>query len=369
MTVTAEDILTGLRPWVEAESPTRETQAVNRVMDLVAADYRGIGFAVERIPGRDGLADHLRATAPWGGEGPGILVLCHVDTVHGVGAMGPAFRREGDRVYGPGVLDMKGGGFLAFTALRLMAEEGTGGLQVRVLITGDEEVGSPTARALIEAEGERARFVLVPEPARNGGRIVTGRRGVGRYGVTVHGRAAHSGIAHAEGRSAIAEMARQVLKIEAMTDYDRGVTLNVGRIEGGTTDNTVPEWCRARVDLRMDDAGLAAEFDAALKALAPLADGFEIEVQGGITRPPWRKTPAIQALFAHAQGLAAEIGFDLKDIHTGGGSDGSFLAARLPVLDGLGVDGAGAHTLEEHLYVSSLVPRMRLLKRLMETLA
>lgn len=363
---TEDEIIAGLKPWVEAESPTSDAAAVNRVMDLAQADWRGAGFSVRRIPGRDGMGDHLSVESPWG-EGPGILILTHLDTVHPVGAFGPrAFRIEDGLIRGPGALDMKGGAHIALVACREIAAAGGCALPVRVLVTSDEEVGSPTSRDLIETEGARAKFVLVPEPARNGGKCVTGRRGVGRYGIAAHGRAAHAGVAHADGRSAIREMARQILAIEAMTDYERGLTLNVGRIEGGTVDNTVPEWCRARIDVRMQTPEIAAEIDARLKALSAHDPDVTVTVEGGINRPAYVKTPGIAALLERAQGIARDIGFTLEDMHTGGGSDGSFLAARIPTLDGIGVDGAGAHTLDEHVFVASLVPRMRLLKGLIE---
>ncbi|MEL6236107.1 MAG: M20 family metallopeptidase [Pseudomonadota bacterium] len=363
------EIIDQLRGWVEAESPTQDAAAVNRVMDLAQTAWRDAGFATRRIPGRDGFGDHVAAESPWGSaDAPGILILTHLDTVHEIGAFGPAFRIEGGRIYGPGALDMKGGALIALMAAREIAARGGCALPIRALATSDEEVGSPTSRALIEAEGTRAKYVLVPEPARDGGKCVTGRRGVGRYTLTAHGRAAHSGVAHADGRSAIREMARQVLAVEALTAYDRGLTLNIGRIAGGTTDNTVPEWCQAHLDVRMQDDAMAEEIDARLKALTAHDPDLRLTVEGGINRPPYTKTPGIAALLATAQEIAGEIGFALEDVFTGGGSDGSFLAGHIPTLDGIGVDGAGAHTLHEHVEIASLVPRMTLLRRLMTRL-
>ncbi|MEM9047571.1 MAG: M20 family metallopeptidase [Pseudomonadota bacterium] len=368
MTQTAE-IVDGLRAWVAAESPTHDKTAVNRVVDLAQAGWQQAGFTTRRVPGRDGYGDHILVESPWGGaDEKGILILTHLDTVHEIGAFGDPFQISNGRIRGPGVLDMKGGAFIALVAAREIARAGGCALPIRALVTADEEVGSPTSRALIEREGARAAYVLVTEPARNGGKCVTGRRGVGRYTLTAHGRAAHSGVAHSDGRSAIREMARQILALEAMTDYDRGLTLNVGRVSGGTTDNTVPEWCVAYLDVRMEDAAIAAEIDARLKALAAQDRDVSLTVEGGINRPPYRKTPGIAALFSKAQAIARDIGFDLQDVFTGGGSDGSFLAGQIPTLDGIGVDGAGAHTLDEHVEIASLVPRMMLLGRLMDAL-
>jgi glutamate carboxypeptidase len=241
-------------------------------------------------------------------------------------------------------------------------------LPVRWLIVADEEVGSPTSRALIEAEGERAKHVLVVEPARNGGKCVTARKGTARYVMRLHGRPAHSGARHQDGRSALRELAHQILKLEALTDYGRGVTVNVGFAQGGTAFNTVPEHAEAWVDVRLPDEAAAALVLPAIERPVAHDPDLRITVEGGVNRPPYTKTEATAALLAHAQGLAREIGFELEDMASGGGSDGNFLAHRLPVLDGLGVDGDGAHTHEEHLLLSSLVPRATLLMRLYETL-
>jgi glutamate carboxypeptidase len=204
------EILEGLRRWVEIETPTGCPEQVDRLMALAAADYAAIGGTVERVRGRFGAGSHLSVRLPWTGRGRErscILVLCHLDTVHPLGALETRlpFRVEGDRAYGPGICDMKGGAYIALCALRTLREAGRGTpLPVRVLLTSDEETGSATSRELIERAAADAAYVLVPEYAREGGRVVTGRRGVARYAISTHGRAAHAGDAHAEGRSAIA---------------------------------------------------------------------------------------------------------------------------------------------------------------------
>src|SRR5262245_21296551 len=217
----ASVLLAGIATWVEIESQTADTAGVNRMMDRVATGFRQLGASVERIPGRDGLADHLLISSPWGGDGPGILVLCHLDTVHPKGTLDHfPFRVEGDRAYGPGIYDMKGGAYLAFAAYRSLAEAGhRTPLPLRLLYTGDEEIGSLTSRALIEKMAGNAKYVLVTEPARDGGKIVTSRKGVGRYYLKAYGRPAHSGGKHEDGRSAIVEVARHVVAIEGLTDY------------------------------------------------------------------------------------------------------------------------------------------------------
>lgn len=365
------EMLEGIRRWVEIESQTADVEGVNRAMSEAAENWRAAGARVERIPGRDGRGDHILVSSPWGASEKGILVLCHLDTVHPRGTLEGhlPFRVEGDKAFGPGTYDMKGGAFLPLAAFRsIMASGRHTPLPIRVLYASDEEVGSPTSRHLIEAEAERAKYVLVTEPAREGGKVVTGRKGVGRYEMRARGRPSHAGSKHKEGRSAIREIARLVVEIEAMTDYARGVTFNVGQIHGGTADNVVPEHCWAAVDMRVKTMGDAEAMDKRLKALKAQNPDVVLTVTGGLNRPPYEKNEGVTRLYDHARSIAGELGFPLGEIYTGGGSDGNFTAHRVPTLDGLGVDGAGAHTLGEHLLVSSLVPRMRLQRRLFETL-
>jgi len=303
---------------------------------------------------------------------PPILVLSHVDTVHPLKTIERdlPLRRDGDRLYGPGIYDMKGGAHLASEAFRDVANKGSATRPLVFLFTPDEEIGSPTTRALIEDEGRRAAYVLVTEPARDGGRIVTARKGVGRFDVHVEGRPAHSGSRHQDGRSAIREAARQILAIEALTDYARGVTTTVGRIGGGTAANVIPQHCRFEVDLRVTNVADGEHFERHLLALSPFDPDVALRITGGMNRPPMAKSPAIQALYDHAAEAARACGFDLLEAPmTGGGSDGNFTAALgTPTLDGLGCDGDGAHTLHEHCLVSSLAPRAALMARLLETL-
>jgi len=369
----AEDLLEEIRAWVEIESPTTDAAAVDRVMDKAAADAQAAGARITRIPGREGYGGHLLVSSPWGEEDePGILVLSHLDTVHGLGTLeGPLpFKVEGDIAYGPGIYDMKGGALIALAALRHLIRSGQHApLPVRHLFVSDEEVGSHTSREYIEREARRARYVLVTEPAREGGRIVTARKGTARFDLKIRGQAAHSGSRHQDGRSAVKELARQILDLEAMTDYETGVTVNVGHVGGGTRANVVADYAWAEIDMRVPNQEVgdpAVERVLAIKAYDP---DVTLEITGGLNRPGYEKSPAIAQLFEHARGLAAEIGFELQDLKTGGGSDGNFTAALgVPTLDGLGVDGKGGHTLYEQINISSLVPRARLMLRLMETL-
>lgn len=371
-----DELLDGIRGWVEIESQTEDVAGVNRMMDDVSTKFAALGCAIDRRPTRDGVGDLVSVTLPSDASGgarqsnTGILVLSHLDTVHrrGVLDINP-WRIDGDRAYGPGTLDMKGGAYLGFAAYAGMVADGVQPkLPIRFMYIPDEEMGSRASRAMIEEAADQAKYVLVTEPGRDGGKVITGRKGTARYQLHAHGRPAHSGAKHAEGRSAIKELARHILEIESWTDYDRELTLNVGQVVGGSTDNTIPEFATARIDVRSTSQDHFDEVEAKLKALTPHDPDVALRLEGQVNRPPYTKTPAIQALLERAQGMARDIGFKLGDTITGGGSDGSFHAAQVATLDGLGVLGEGAHTLEEYLEVSSLQPRLALMRRLLEDL-
>jgi glutamate carboxypeptidase len=365
-------MIEGISAWVRQESPTHARDGVNAMMDLVAAEVADAPVAVERVPGRQGLGDAVVLRAGPRSDRPGILVMSHLDTVHPVGTIDRdlTLRVEGDRLYGPGVYDMKAGAWLALQAFKEAARGGRATLPLVFLVTPDEEIGSPTTRALIEDLGRASAYALVTEPARDGGRIVTSRKGVGRFEVHVEGRPAHSGSRHPDGRSAIREAARQILKIEALTDYGRGVTTTVGLISGGTAMNVIPQHCRFSVDLRVETVADGEAFAAAILGVAPHDPDVRVTVEGGMNRPPYERTEGVARLFEHARACAAELGFALEDVpRTGGGSDGNFTAAiGVPTLDGLGADGDGAHTLHEHALIPSFAPRRALMLRLIETL-
>ncbi len=359
-----DGIVAGLTQWALCESPTWDAAAVNRMMDLAAGELAALGARVERIPGRMGFGDCVRARLPHAmPDGtPGILVLAHLDTVHPIGTLARLpVRRDGDRLYGPGIYDMKGGAYLAFEALRRIAASGLSAARpVTILLTPDEEVGTPSARELIEAEAACAHIVLVPEPARPDGGVVTGRYAIARFDLRATGRPSHAGARLAEGRSAIREMCRRVLEIEAMTTED--CTFSVGVIGGGQWVNCVATLCHAEA---LSMAKRQADLDAGVARMMAFAtaDGdVQFGVARGVTRPVWEADARGMALFDTARAIARDIGFDITPQSAGGGSDGNFTGAMgVPTLDGLGVSGGGGHTLEEHLLVSSLVPRARLL--------
>ncbi len=363
-------ILDGIRRWVEIETPTEAPEQVNKLADLVAQGYRDLPATVERIAGKSGCGDHLVARSAWGQNEPGILVLSHLDTVHPMGFIERLpFKVEGDTAFGPGIYDMKGGAYLAYHAFRQLCANGARSpLGVTQLYVSDEEIGSPTSRALIEAEGRRAKYVLVTEPARDGGKIVTGRKGVGRFEVFIRGVPSHAGTRPKDGRSAIRELGNVIQALEAMNDLKRGITVNVGVVRGGTRPNVIAEEAYAEVDMRVPTIADSDELVPKILGLKSRTDGVSVKVTGELNRPPYEKGNAGAALYEHAKTLAAEIGFDLVDTATGGGSDGNFTAPHTATLDGLGVDGKGAHTHYEQMYISSIEPRARLLHRLYQTL-
>jgi glutamate carboxypeptidase len=360
-----------LSAWVRTESPTHLAASVNAMMDLVEAEATEAAIAAERLPGRQGLGDALLLRAGPRTDAAGVLILSHLDTVHplGTAANGLPVRVEGDRLFGPGAYDMKGGAYLSLQAFKAVAK-GRSRLPLAFLFTPDEEIGSPTTRAPIEDLARRSAYALITEPARSGGKVVTARKGVGRFEVKVEGRPAHAGSRHEDGRSAIREAARQILGVEALTDYRRGVTTTVGLLSGGTAVNVVPQHCRFSVDLRVANAADGAALEAAILGLEAHDPDVTVTVSGGMNRPPYERSEGTGRLFDQARALAAEHGLDLREApKAGGGSDGNFTAALgVPTLDGLGVDGDGAHTLKEYALLSSIAPRQRLMTRLLETL-
>ena len=367
----ADAMLAGLRPWIECESPTYDAAAVNRMMDLAARDLALMGARIERIPGRMGFGDCVRARFPHPKEDePGVLVMGHLDTVHPVGTLAALpFRRDGERCYGPAICDMKGGNYVALEAIRQLARAGIETpLPVTVLFTPDEEVGTPSTRDVVEAEAARHRFVLVPEPATSEAGVVTGRYAIARFNLETVGRPSHAGARLAEGRSAIRAMARKIIEIEAMTSDD--CTFSVGVVHGGQWVNCVATTCRAEA---LSMAKRQADLDQGVErmlALAGTADDVAFTVTRGVTRPVWEPDAASLALYETARGIAKALGFDIPHKSAGGGSDGNFTGAMgIPTLDGLGVQGAGYHTLDEHILVDSLVQRGRLMAGLLATLS
>ena len=360
------DVVTGL---AAHESPSTDVAALDRCGAHLSDRCREAGASVRRVAGAP-AADHL--VAEWSGRGRPVLLLGHFDTVWPIGqtARMPIAIVDG-QLRGPGVLDMKSGlaiGLAAMKLLRAHVPEATRP-PVTLLATSDEEVGSATSRALIEALARESAAVLVLEPAVPGGALKTARKGVGEFEVIARGIASHAGVDPGAGASAIHELARQVGAIAALSDPAAGRSVNVGVIEGGTRPNVVAETARAAVDVRIARAADAAAVDEAIRALRPFDTRVHLEVRGGINRPPMERTAGVARLLELARAVAAGWGETLAEGATGGASDGNFTAALgVPTLDGLGGVGDGAHALHEHVEIAYLPRRAALVAGLVARL-
>lgn len=366
-----EKMLEFIRSLVEQESMSREAEATRRIAENLADTLAGMGAAVDLFGDpRYGATLRARFAPSQESQDKQLLVVGHLDTVWPIGTLAARpFRVEGECAYGPGIFDMKAGVTLSVFAMGAIKELGlTTRRPVTLLMTCDEETGSHFSRPLIEEEALGARAALVLEPPVPGGTIKTARKGVGDFELIAHGRSAHAGNDPRAGVSAITEMAHQILAINKLNDYERGTTLNVGVVRGGVLSNVIPSEARASVDMRYRTPEEGARITEAMLSLKPALDGARLEVRGGINRPPLVRTPEIAALFEHARALAAEMDYELKEASVGGGSDGNFIAALgVAVLDGLGVDGAGAHAEHEHILINDIPRRAALLTRLIET--
>lgn len=371
------DYCAGQRDWlldfiealVAIESPSDDPIAVNRCGAELAARLTALGATVSRMPSGGQAGDHLRASFGQGSRQ--ILLLGHFDTVWPIGQLKTMpIKRENGRLYGPGIFDMKAGIALATLATRaVMAEGGLGQCQVVMLWTTDEEIGSTTSRALIEAEAKRSAAVLVFEPSLPGGGLKTSRKGVGQFEMCVRGVSAHAGLDPGKGISAVRELARQIIAIDDLQDPASGVTVTVGVIEGGTRANVVPAEARAIIDARAVTRADAERVERTMKALVPQIAGAQLTVTGGFDRPPLERTAAVAGLFAEAQAVARDLGLTLEEGSAGGGSDGNFTAALgVPTLDGFGAVGDGAHALHEHVEIDALVPRAAVIAGLLARL-
>lgn len=366
----ADAMLQGLRAWVECESPTWDASAVNRMLDLAAREMAIMGATIERISGRQGFGGCIRARFPHPKMGqPGILIAGHLDTVHPVGTLAKLpFRREGNIAYGPGIFDMKGGNYLSLEAIRQLTRAAIATpLPITVLFTPDEEVGTPSTRDLIEAEAARNTYVLVPEPGRPNNGVVTGRYAIARFNLEAVGKPSHAGATLSSGRSAIREMAKQIVAIDGMTTED--CTFSVGIVHGGQWVNCVATTCTGEA---LSMAKRQADLDRGVEKMLALSgthNDISFKVTRGVTRPVWEPDAGTMALYETARGVARMLDIDLTHGSAGGGSDGNFTGAMgIPTLDGLGVVGADAHTLNEHIEIDSLATRGRLMAGLLATL-
>lgn len=358
-----------LKTLVETESPSHDKAAVDRVGAIVAAEARKLGAQVEVIPNQE-TGDHVLARFPspagGGGRGEGgILILCHMDTVFPLGTLQKMpYREEGDKIFGPGTLDMKAGIVIALAAIESAQQQGLK-RPVTLLCTSDEEIGSHTSRAWIESLAKESALVLVMEGALLDGSLKTWRKGVGGFFIKVKGRAAHSGGDHQAGRNAIEEMAHLVLAIQKLTDYSKQTTVNVGVMHGGTVSNVVPEEATIEVDVRVMQPGEWERIEAEVRNLKPVLDGTSIEITGGLNRPPMPFDERMKATFEKARSIAEQLDMNLTAGGTGGASDGNFVAPLgIPVLDGMGAVGEGYHSEREYIFTASMEQKAKLIAEL-----
>lgn len=362
MSYSTEQLVQGISDWVLHESPSHDVERVTSMMHMAHDMAASLGLRAEIRPLANGAPPLLYVTnRAQGDERPGLLIMAHLDTVHPVGTLKEnPLRQEDDRLYGPGIYDMKAGAYLALAALGEYAQGGTA-LPVDYLFSPDEEIGSHASRDAIESFAKNSLYVLVTEPARpNGGRCVTERKGTGSLSLVVKGRPAHAGMQHERGRNAIKEMAHQVIALEALTDYERGITVSVGTIKGGTVTNVVPSHCEIVADFRVPDKEASDYLVEQFNALKPVDPDCELVIDIELNRPPMTRVANTGDLVLKAQNCACRAGFSLFEAPmTGGGSDANFTAALgIPTIDGLGADGDGAHTLKEHILVSTLTQRL-----------
>jgi glutamate carboxypeptidase len=361
---TLSETLTLLEQLAALESPSTEKAAVDACQRFVAERLRTFGAEVQTMP-QTTTGDHTLATWRTGtDDSHQFLVLCHLDTVWPIGTLAHMPIHEADgKLYGPGIYDMKAGSAIVLTALRTIKEAGsTPKHPIQLLFTSDEEIGSVTSRALIESEARKSTLVLVMEPAMRGGQLKTFRKGVGQFNIVARGRSAHAGVDHEQGVNAIEELAHQIVRLQKMTDYAQGTTVNVGVIKGGTASNVVPERASMEVDFRVSKVAETDRIVSAIQNLTPALKGARLEISGGLNRPPMERTPLMVATFEQVRRLGESIGLKLEEGSTGGASDANFTAALgIPTLDGLGALGDGAHAAHEHIVIGSLADRAALL--------
>jgi glutamate carboxypeptidase len=366
------DIEAFIRALVEIESPSGDMEGSREIVAALmkAAESVNVVDAIEPVE-FVGFGQHLVIKAFQEQRSAGqILIVGHTDTVHSRGSLAQRpWRRDGDRAYGPGAFDMKANCALVIEVLRTLSELNVKPqFGVSIVLTCDEEVGSASGWPLIErvAKESETLFAFVLEPPASGGRVKTGRKGTGIYAIKVEGKAAHAGLEPEKGASAILELARQTERLHAINLAGSGITLNVGVVRGGTRSNVVAEQAEGEIDVRFSTEAESREIERILTTLQPVDERTKVFVSGGINRPPLERTPAVVELFEKARSISALLGFELGEAQVGGASDGNFVAAMgIPVLDGLGVSGDGAHAVHEHIEVNDIARRGALIAGLL----
>ncbi|MFC0561882.1 M20 family metallopeptidase [Halalkalibacter alkalisediminis] len=369
--INGKNMLDLLEKLVNIDSGSHYKEGVDQVGYQLVPLFQELGFHIKRLK-QEEVGDHLIVTHP-NKEKASILIVAHMDTVFEKGTVATRpFKIEAGRAYGPGVIDMKASLVSVIYALRYLKEVGSKAYQnVQVILNSDEEIGSVTSRELIEEEAKGKSFALIMEPARRDGSLVTERRGSGRFTIEVHGKAAHSGIEPEKGRSAIEELAHKIVKLHELNDHEHGISVNVGIIEGGDAVNTISATAIGHLDVRVSTLEQAEEVEHKIEEVCASSDvtGTEIELTGDMRRPPMLKDKKIEALFNIVKNVGADLGIEIKDTKTGGGSDASFTSAMgIPTIDGLGPIGGNAHSDKEYLEISSLTERTLLLAKVIERL-
>jgi glutamate carboxypeptidase len=368
-----EAVVAFTRALVEAESPSGDEAGSKAVVSLLAAAAEGIPAVtkIERVASEN-YGEHLRLRA-WNEstKEKAIVILGHTDTVHPRGSLRQhPWRLEGNRAYGPGVFDMKANCALALETMRACVESGIRPRRpVVFLFTCDEETGSLTGRQLVEAQARQAHAVLVLEPPASGGRLKTGRKGTGMFSIEARGRAAHAGLEPEKGASAILELARQTERLHSFNGSSDGISVNVGVFNGGTLSNVVSAEARAEVDVRFSTTSEAERIEKEIRSLQAIDPWVRLIVTGGINRPPLERSERVLALYDQAKSIASRLNFELGETQVGGASDGNFAAAAgAAVLDGLGIDGDGAHATHELILLYDIPRRGALLAGLIVSL-
>ena len=367
-------VVQSIRALVETESPSQDEAGSRAVVSLLAeaAWALPLPVTVERIDAPNcGQHLRLRFFTECAQSDGALLLLGHTDTVHPRGTLAARpWREEEGRIYGPGIFDMKANCVMALEAMRALAVLGLKPRrEIVVLLMCDEETGSAHGRHFVEAEAHKAKACLVLEPSAPGGKAKTGRKGTGQFTLRAHGVPAHAGLEPEKGANAIAELARHIEGLHALTDYAKGTTVNLTMMHGGTASNVIPALAEAEIDVRFQQMDEAARIERAIKGLQSFDNRVRLEVLGEINRPPLERTAQVVALYEHAKNIAASFSYELGEAQVGGGSDGNFVGALgVPVLDGLGLAGDGAHAVHEHIIVDDIVPRGALLSALLATL-
>ena len=363
------EMVASLKELVLLESPTHDKAACDTLCRLLRDKFQQIGGRV-KLHRQKNAGDHLQVEFAGARGRKPVLLLGHYDTVYSAGTLATMpWRESKGLVYGPGVFDMKGGIVQMMFAIRALRETGPLSSPITVLLVSDEEEGSETSRALTEKIAGRCEAVLVCEPAGHGGALKTARKGVGGFTIRVNGVASHAGLDFEKGQNAILELSRQVQAVAAMTNLERGITLNPGIIRGGTRTNVVPPEAEAEFDLRITSKVDGEMMMRKIRALRAVNKKCKLHIEGGINRPPLERSPKVVALFRQAQTVAGQLGFSLSESAVGGGSDGNFTAGMgIPTLDGLGAVGDGAHSPRESVVAADMPRRAALLAGLIASL-